>query len=223
MPLTMSTGDVKTGSGTLPRVNLLPIEIAQAARFRRIKFGLGSVVAAALGLVALLVAGAAGSVTDAHDKVDTAAAQQRSLQSQAAQYRDVTATIARAANAQALLVTAMGEEVRYSRFLDGLAQTIPDHVWIKSVTFSQAVPAGAAPAAGATIAGIGSVTFAGTAYQHEDVAVLLESLKTQKGYGGPLFQNSTEGLIGTRTVVTFSVTVALTPEALSGRYLTVGS
>ena len=223
MPLTASTDMAsRTVGGTLPRVNLLPIEIAQGRRFRRIQLGLGGVVLAALGVVALLVSTAAGSVTDAHDKVDAAAGQQRTLQSQTAQYREVTATIARAAAAQALLVTAMGDEVRYSRFLNDLSVSIPGNVWIKTITFAQSSVA-AAPVAGGTAPGVGSVSLTGTAYKHEDVAVLLEALKAQKGYAGPLFQNSTEVLLGTKTVVNWSITVALTPEALSGRYLKAGS
>ena len=61
------------------------------------------------------------------------------------------------------------------------------------------------------------------AFAHTDVANWLESLAREKGYAGPLLQSSTEALLGTRKVVNWSVTVTLTPEALSGRYTKTGS
>ena len=77
----------------------------------------------------------------------------------------------------------------------------------------------AAPAAGAAGTGmLGTVTLTGVAFAHTDVANWLESLAREKGYAGPLLQSSTEALLGTRKVVNWSVTVTLTPEALSGRY-----
>ena len=66
--------------------------------------------------------------------------------------------------------------------------------------------------------GIGTVTFVGVGFSHDDVAVWLESLAKQKGYKDPYFSNSTEALIGTRKTVNFTSTVTLTPEALSGAY-----
>ena len=39
-----------------------------------------------------------------------------------------------AAAAQALLVTAMGDEVRYSRFLNDLSLSVPGNVWIRTIT-----------------------------------------------------------------------------------------
>ncbi len=209
----------------LPRVNLLPPEIEAARRFRRVQAGLGSGVLAAVGVVALLFVGASGSVADAQGEVDAAAAQQQVLTAESARYRDVTATYQRASQAQALLTTAMGQEVRYSRFLNDLALTVPDGVWVTSLGFTQAGAGGASGAAAAApaAAGIGTVAVSGTAYAHEDVAVWLESLAGQDGYVDPLLQSSTERLIGRRKVVDWSTTVTLSPDALSGRYAKPGS
>lgn len=227
----MKTSDVVVGAGSLllPRVNLLPPEIAEGRRFRRVQMGLGGGVVAAVGVVALLYVSACGSVSTANEQVDAAGAQQRTLQSQTAQYRDVAATYQRTADAQAMLVDAMGQEVRYSRFLNDLTQSIPNGVWLKNVTFTQAAVTAAAPAGSAsaptatTVAGLGTVTLSGVAYQHTDVATWLESLAAQKGYTGPLLQTSTEVLLGTKKVVNWSTTVTLSPEALSGRYPKTGS
>jgi Tfp pilus assembly protein PilN len=104
---------------------------------------------------------------------------------------------AQAAAAEAMLTEAMGEEVRYSRFLSDLSLTVPENVWLKSLTFTQADAA--TPAVGATEPAIGSVTVTGVGFSHDDVAVWLESLAGQSGYTNPYFSSSTESLIGTRT------------------------
>ena len=115
-----------------------------------------------------------------------------------------------------MLTEAMGEEVRYSRFLSDLSLTVPENVWLKNLTFTQGeVPAAAV---GSTEPAIGTVTVTGVGFSHDDVAVWLESLAGQKGYTNPYFSSSSESLIGTRTVVDFTSTAELTSEALSGQY-----
>jgi Tfp pilus assembly protein PilN len=204
-----------TGYAVLPRVNLLPPEIEEGRRFRRIQYGLGGGVALAVGAVALLYVGAAGSVADATTEVEAAQATTTQLRAEAAKYGDVSAVYARAAAAEAMLTEAMGQEVRYSRFLSDLSLSMPDKVWLKSLTFTQApTPA----ALGGVEPGLGTVTVSGIGFSHDDVAVWLESLAGQEGYTNPYFSSSTESLIGTRTVVDFTSTATLTADALSGEY-----
>jgi Tfp pilus assembly protein PilN len=206
---------------SLPRVNLLPPEIAESRRFRRIQMGLGGAVLGAVGIVALLYVSASSSVSGAQSSLDTATAQHTSLQAETAKYSQVTAIYGRAAAAQAMLTQAMGEEVRFSQFMNDLSLTVPENVWLKNVTFTQTVatPAtAAAPTAGLATTGIGSVTFTGVGFSHDDVAVWLESLASQKGYADPYFTNSTEALLGTRKTVNLTSTATLTPAAYSGRY-----
>ena len=209
---------VGSGHGPLPRVDLLPPEIGQRRRLRRVQVALGGGVVAAVGLVAVLVVGAGSSVAAAQDDLDTAVATQGSLQQESGQYRDVTAAYQRSADAQAMLVAAMGEEVRYSRLLNDLSLSIPDSVWLTSAAWSQQPTT-----AGTGTPGLGTLTVSGVAYEHEDVALWLESLASQQGYVDPLLQTADKTLIGTREVVEFTSTVTLSPDALSGRYLTPGS
>ena len=206
-----------TGLPVLPRVNLLPPEIAETARFRRITYGLGGGLLGALGIVALLYVGAVAAVNDANTELETATATGASLRVETAKYADVEAVYARAAAAQAMLTSAMGEEVRYSQFMNDLSLTVPANVWVKNVTFAQApVPA----ALGSTVPGIGTVTFTGVGFKHDDVAVWLESLAKQKGYVDAYFTSSTKALLGNRDTVNFTSTVTMTADALSGRYTT---
>lgn len=197
----------------LPCVNLLPPEIAGRARLKRVQLGLGAGLVAVAGVVAALQVVAAGGVQDAEASLQTAVGRGVELRASSAQFADVQGVHDAADAARALLVQAMGEEVRFSSFLDDLSQTVPDDVWLKDVTFTQ-TPAGAAGEA----AGIGTVTFSGVAFEHDDVASWLESLAAQTGYTDPYFTESTSGLIGPRRTVSFTSTVTLTSEALSRRW-----
>ena len=208
---------VGTGHPVLPRVNLLPPEIAETARFRRIQTGLGGGLLVAVGVVALLYVGAVGSVNDATTELETANTQNTALRAETAKFAEVQAVYARAAAAQAMLTQAMGEEIRFSQYLNDLSLTVPDNVWLKNVTFAQAATV---PGLGETEPGVGTVTFTGVGFDHDDVAVWLESLATQKGYANPYFTSSTKALIGKRETVDFTSTVTMTPESLSGRYTT---
>jgi Tfp pilus assembly protein PilN len=206
---------VGVGLAALPKVNLLPPEIAERVRFRRIQVGLGSGVLAAVGVVALLYVVAAASLNDANSELATEQATGAQLRQETAKYADVTAVYAQAAAAEAMLTEAMGQEVRFSQFLNDLSLSVPENVWVTNVSFAQAP---VAPALGSTEPGIGTATFTGVGFKHEDVAVWLESLAKQQGYANPYFSNSTEALIGTRKIVNFTSTVTMTPDALSKRY-----
>jgi Tfp pilus assembly protein PilN len=212
---------VGTGLATLPRVNLLPPEIAEGRRIRRIQLGLGGAVLAAVGVVVLLYVAAVSGVSSAQQDLDTATARQSALQAQAAQYREVTAVYAKAAAAQAMLTQAMGQEVRYSLLLNDLSLSVPDNVWIKQLTFDQSAVT-AATGTGVAQAGIGKLSVTGVGFSHGDVAVWLESLAAQQHYADPYFTNSTEALLGTRKIVNFTSTATVTASAYSGRTAKAG-
>lgn len=213
--LTAETRLVGSGLAILPRVNLLPPEIAEKRRFRQVQYGLGAGVVAALGVVGLLFLAAASSVSSANDNVAAAGTRHTQLQVETAKYADVTGVYARAAAAQAMLTQAMGQEVRYSQLMNDLSLRVPENVWVKNLTFTQ----GAAPTpVGSSTPGIGTVAVTGIAFSHDDVAVWLESLAGQKAYADPDFSSSSEFLIGTRKAVNFTSTANLTQAALSGRF-----
>lgn len=203
----------------LPRVNLLPPEIAAQARLRRVQLALAGGLVATVGVVGVLYASATASVGDATDELATATARGAALQVEARSYADVNEVYAEAETARAMLVAAMGQEVRFSSYLDDLSKTVPEHVWLKDVTFSQVPPAGA----GATTSGIGTATFTGVGFRHDDVATWLETLAAQEGFADPYVSDATAGKIGDRRTVSFTSTVTLTTDALSGRYAAEGS
>lgn len=227
--LSQETRLVGTGAGLLPRVNLLPPEIAEREVFRRCQIGMGAALLATAGVVGLLVVGASQSVSSAKSDLAGAQSEQSSLQVEAAKYKNVTAIYAAADAAQAQLASAMGDEVRYSQLLTDLSLTVPSNVWVASIAFSQTAPGtapatgaasttAATPAAAATSGPIGTLTVSGTGFSHDDVAAWLEAIGGLRTYDSPYFSSSTESLLGTKPIVNFTSTANVTPKALSGRY-----
>jgi Tfp pilus assembly protein PilN len=218
----------QTRLATMPRVNLLPPEIAERHRFRRVQMGLiGTAVAALLAVAGLYIL-AAGQVGDAQSDLDTQTETGQRLQREVNTFAQVPAVRAQVDAAEARLTQAMGQEVRWSYFLNDLSLTLPRGVWITKVNANQVVagtPAAAAAAPTGTqqpilTPGIGSVEFTGRALGHNDVAAFLDALAKQKGYASPYFTNAAFDDQATlaKPVVRFTSTTAVTEAALSNRY-----
>lgn len=211
---------VGAGPVVLPRVNLLPPEIRERARFRRVQMQLGAAVVASMAVVGVLAVSASHSVSSAQGEVDAATAQQLQVTRQITQYGGVTQVYAAAEQARAQLASAMADEVRYSQLLNDLSLSIPSNVWLTNLSYTQTAPdagKGATPVP-VELAPIGSATYQAVAFSHDDVATMLEALSGLKTYSNAYFSNSTEALLGTRKTVQFSGTVQVTPGALSHRY-----
>lgn len=214
----------------LPRVNLLPPEVAQAARFRRLQALLALVVVVALVVVGLAYLAAAGQVTAAQDDLDAAQAQNTALKAEAAQYAEVPKVQAELAQGQADLAVAMAPEVRWSFYLNDLSLTIPSTVRLTNMTVNEPVPAPGVDVAAATTQtgvvsplgtpGIATITFEGNATSYDAVASWLQMLAKQKGYTDPTVtqvDDATEdNMVG--HIYHFTSSVTVTDEALSGRY-----
>lgn len=208
----------------LPRVDLLPPEVGERRRLRRVKTAAGAAVGVTALLVCLAVAVTSSSARSAQAELDAETATGASLQADNADLREVVALNAQAKEARAVLSSAMGQEVRWSRVLDDLARTTPDNVWLREVAFVQgdaavAVPVAAAPAATdeARVA-LGTATFAGTGYSHDDVAAWLEALQARPGYSDATVTSSSEKRVGTRVLVDFTSTATVDDRVLSGRW-----
>ena len=214
-----------TRVATLPRVNLLPPEIEEERRFRKVQAGLGLGVVAALGVVGALTLLANGQVSSAQEDLDTAKARQVALDAKVNEFAEVPKVYAEVETAQTQLSDAMGKEVRWSYFLNDLSLKTPGKVWLTRLTVLQ----NADPVAGAAVAatpgtatygtaGLGTVTFEGQGFAHNDVAAWLDALAKQKGLTQPYFTKSESEDIGSETAVSFASQATITEDALSGRY-----
>jgi Tfp pilus assembly protein PilN len=163
---------------------------------------------------------ASSQVGKAQDDLDANKAQATKLQSQVTEYAAVPLVYGQVEAAHAQLGQAMGQEIRWSYFLNDLSLKIPRHVWLDSMIVSSTAPNASAPVTGQYAAvGIGNVLFEGHAYSHNDVAAWLNSLAKQKGYTQPYFTDSTVTPVADNDhAVLFTSQVTVTDDALSGRY-----
>jgi len=219
----MSTTTVQTVAQTalLPRVNLLPPEIEAGRRFKRVQAGLGVGVLAAAGVVGALVLAAGHQVTSAQNDLDAQKAQTTRLNAQVQQYAQVPLVLAQVDAAQAELTQAMGQEIRWSYFLNDLSLVTPNRVWLTSVKVTPATTGSTAPGTttqGFLQPGVGTLDVEGKGSTHNDVAAWLAALGRQKGLSQPYFTSSVKEQIGTEDSVTFSSQATITQDALSGRY-----
>jgi len=201
----------KVGTGglpLLPRVNLIPTEIFERRRLRRVQAGLGGGIGVAVAIVVVLFLLAAASVSSAKDELASARAENTSVQAKVDALQNVGQTFALVDQAHGLLRDAAGGEILWSSYLTDLSLRVPDSVWLTKVTV----------AAAATPGGVATISFEGVGLAHDDVAKWLDSIAKERGWTNPYFSKSDEKFVGRTQTYVFSSTVTVTPEALSGRY-----
>jgi Tfp pilus assembly protein PilN len=225
---TLTRRETSTRLATLPKVNLLPPEIGEQRRAKRVQTGLGVGVLAAAGVVGAMFLVANGQVGSAQDQLDASTQRGAQLQSQANKYAEVPLVYAQVEAGESTLQLAMGKEVRWSRFLNDMSIRTPGKVWLTRMTVVQdlgesAVTAPAVPTTGYLTPGIGSVSFVGSGRQHNDVAAFLDALAKQNGLNQPYFTKSAVEPIDGQDVVKFDSQATVTEDALSGRYTKAGS
>ncbi len=204
------------GIPALPRVNLIPTEIAERRTLRRVQAGMAGGGLAAVAIVVVLLLLAAASAAAAKHDLATAKAENVTVQGQVDSLKPVTQTFTLVDQARGALRNAAGGEILWSSYLTDLAQRIPDSVWLTKVSVAPAaVPAGATPGAPA---GIASITFEGVALAHTDVAKWLDSVAKERGWSQAYFTKSDEKVLAGRLTYVFASTVTVTATALSGRY-----
>jgi Tfp pilus assembly protein PilN len=224
--MSTSATETTTQLAPLPRVNLLPPEIEQDRRAKRVRTGLGVGVLAAVGVVGALTLSAGHQVASAQDDVDAQQARTAQLNAETKQYAEVPVVYAAVDAAQAQLTQAMGSEIRWSYFLNDLSLATPNKVWLTSMTVTPADPTAVAGASAPGTTpdylqpGIGTVTFLGKGYRHNDVAAWLLALAHEKGLTQPYFTSSKVDPVGDQDAVTFTSQATITKDALSGRYST---
>jgi Tfp pilus assembly protein PilN len=218
--------DQAAGISAMPRVNLMPPEIGEAERFRRLQLAMGCAVLASAVVVGGLYMHGKSSVTDAQKQVAAAQLQQTTLQAKLNSLASVKATFAAVQARQQMLQQAMGQEIRWSYMLNDLSFRIPSSVWLTGMQASEnltGIGTSTAPAAstlpGAPVSNIGSVSFSGVGMKHDDVATWLDALAKERGYSQPTFSSSTEVAIGTTSVVDWNTSVTLNANAYSKRYI----
>jgi Tfp pilus assembly protein PilN len=209
-----------TTTTAAPRVNLLPPEIGERARLRKAQLAMVGTGLAAVAVLGVLYTQQSAKVSDANQQKVAAEAAHARLTNELAGLRSVSDTYAQVDQAKQTLATTMHYEVLWSSYLHDLTLTIPENVWLTNINAKLEVnkPATSGTAGPVLDPGLGTVTFTGTAFNHDDVAAWLESVSKEKGYTNIYFSQSVDDVIGTVPVVKFTSTVTLNDKALSNRY-----
>ena len=223
-----------TRLAAMPRVNLLPPEIAEAARLKRLKSILLVLLVAVTGLVVLGFLMAAGQIGAAEDDLATAEAQGAALQAEVATYAEVPEVLGAVQVAQNNLVTASAPEIRWSFYLNDLSLTIPSTSRIVSMTAVNDLAAlqvtgpTAEGSAGVTPLGatsVGSVAFSSRTTDLDAIAAWLQSLSRQDGYIESTVESAIKADL-TDTVGEFydvESSTQMSADAVSGRFATIAN
>jgi type IV pilus assembly protein PilM len=113
---------------------------------------------------------------------------------------------------------ALAGDVAWPRFLDGLVRSMPESVWLQSLTVlapSAAKPSAAGAAPGS--AGGGSVQIAAIGLDYPAVADWLNKVAADPALANVSVGALTQAGLGNRTVVNFTSTANLAPAARSDR------
>jgi len=222
---TDATGQLRPIAIGLPRVNLLPAEILEIRRFRRVQSALGAAVMAAVLVVAGLWFVADQEAGAQQERLDSASSEQARLNREVATLAPVTETYRQVEEREALLTTALGGEVLWSRYLIDISLTVPEGVWLTSMTVApvaateESTGSAAAPADVPDSDDVATITFVGKALDHDDVATWLETQAKQRGFTDVYFSDSKRELVGDTPVYTFTSTVTVTSAALNPQYV----
>lgn len=207
--------------GTAPRVNLLPPEIQEDARFRRVQLGLALVVVAAVAGSYLLYQQGGSAVTSAQSQLASSQAKSAALTRQLNGLQYVTVAATQKDAAEATLTQALATEVHWSSYMADLSTLVPPTVWMTQISFTESVLPGTQatpPSSGV----VGQVSFTGNALGHQRLADWLDAQTHEPGFANPAFSLSTEQLIGSTKVAQFNSNVAITSDGLTKRCAQAG-
>ena len=204
------------------RVNLLPREFEERSRQCRM-VGVGVLVVAAwVALLAFVLLGQLAAVKDAKDERDTAQAEVNRLQAEVQSLAAFQDLADRLNATNAILTTAMDDEVSWAQILNNLALSVPTTASL--TTFNGALNEGA-PAANEVFAendaaDVGFLSVSG--YSTERFAPGVESVLLRFGQVDSFFQqylsNAAQAEIGDVGVTNFDAEVRLDEDNRTRRY-----
>jgi Tfp pilus assembly protein PilN len=212
----MATMTTVVGTPTLPRVNLLPPEIAEARTLKQYRLGAACAVAATAVVIGGLYYQAHGGVASAQSALDASQSKTGALTTQVNALQGVTALKAQVVSAQSTLNAALAPQVLWSHYLQDMSVALAGNYWFTTMSMAltpAVAPGGVAASPLADSSAIASLTLQGKAISQADVAKLLVALGSEKGLSHPTVSSLSEDpspLVGTSIrLVTFAATSSI--------------
>jgi Tfp pilus assembly protein PilN len=205
----------------VPKVNLLPPEILERRKFRKVRIRLAAFVVLTLLVAAGGLAWSVRNVSAAQAELDATTARTATLQQSEQKYSEVPRVLAQVEAAKTVRQQALATDVLWYRFLTDVSNATPANVSLQTLTIALNGDTGAAASPDAlTPSGIGTVTIVGTAATINDVAVWMDAVVRVHGIDASTLKSATRdtGSTSASSQVSFSATVVITAEALSHRF-----
>lgn len=210
----------------LPRVNLLPPEIAAESAFKKTQFILAGAAAA---VVLTLGAGFAISAMQASNAADDLAAQQKvasDLSKEEAQYARVPEVLGKIANVENAQATGMATDVAWYSQLDAINAKFPEGMTFESLKMTMndgmtaAATAEATPNPLAEPGAIGTITIEALNTTYSGSADWLDMAGSQPGYVNQYYTmaDAAWDADSKTNLVKLSTTVEFTDEVLTHRF-----
>lgn len=213
----MSVDTLVAAPVKLPRVNLLPQEINEANAARRVKFGLASVVVAAVGVVGVLYTGASGSAAAAQVELDDATATTAKLQADVRAHGSAKPVKDEVKQRRDKLKLAMRQNIPWAFYLNDVQLVLPRGARLLTWQLKIEAPAAGSANAAFSTGGEALWTITGEARRYEDVALVIEALE-QLDEVDSVFATTAEWKedpVSKRMIVAYSLTSRMNEKALA--------
>ncbi|GAB7189792.1 hypothetical protein NUM3379_04980 [Kineococcus sp. NUM-3379] len=212
--MSIQTLDALTVRRAVARVDLLPPEIGEARRFKRLQRGLAAALLGVVGLSGAAYALTAGHVTRAEEALEAERARTAPLMAEQAPYAEAPKVIEQTEAVTRMQLEAAAYDVAWYGYLDALATRAPAGLDLTTLTFAvtPAVAGVAATADPLAVPGVGTVEVSGKTRSQDTVATWMEQLATIPGITSPALNGSS--LDAATGAITFSTKATLTDAAL---------
>ena len=200
----------------MSQVNLLPPEILEGQRWRRVTGLVLLAGAVVLGLILIVYLAQVNTLGGVRDEI---AAQERTnaqIRSQIAELQRFEDLQVRAQAKQELLASAFVGEASFSGLLMDLSRVIPSDAALSSLSVSVAPPTGEEDVEAVATGFVGAISTAGDAEGFDSLSTWLTRLEQVEGWVNPWMSTISRRDQG-GSIYTFSSGVDLTPDVLTER------
>lgn len=200
----------------MSQVNLLPPEILEGQRWRRVTGLVLLAGAVVLGLILIFYLAQVNTLGGVRDEI---AAQERTnaqIRSQIEELQRFEDLQVRAQAQQELLASAFVGEASFSGLLMDLSRVIPSDAALSSLSVSVAPPTGEEDVEATATGFVGAISTAGDAEGFDSLSTWLTRLEQVEGWVNPWMSTISRRDQG-GSIYTFSSGVDLTPDVLTER------
>jgi Tfp pilus assembly protein PilN len=198
----------------MSQVNLLPHDVQEGQRYRRLTLTVLLAGAIVLALVLLLFFLQVGKLSSVNHDVEQAQQNNQVIQSQIDQLQKYEDLQVQAQAAQAELSAAYAGEVSFSGMLVDLSRVIPSDAYL--TTFSSTITGPPAEGGTTTTRLVGTITMDGEAIGFDSLSTWLTRLETVQGWVNP-WMPTISADTAVANAFTFSTSVDLTEDAETPR------